>query len=644
MPAQASRYRFGAYEVRIESRELYKNGSKLKLRPQPFQVLQVLVERAGEVVRREELRRALWPSETYVDFERGLNTSIKELRSRLCDSASEPRYIETLPKLGYRLIVPVEREQPVAARDTLPEQQPPIPRLETGLAVYASGNRQIPLRRSWLQGAGALVLLFAVLVGYWQWRHVWAGPKPPSKRLMLAVLPFENLTGDTSQEYWSDGLTEEMIGQLGQLDPDHLGVIARTSVMHYKNQRERLSQVGRDLNVQYIVEGSVRKDSTRIRVSAQLIRVGDETHVWARQYDRQLASLLALQGEIAREISDEIQLALGSPPHSLPAPRPTLSAQEYEAYDLYLKGLYFLNRRQVEAFWQSIDCFQRAIAKDPNNARAYAGLADCYALIGGYSTEPLPEYMTKARAAALRALEIDASLPEAHTALALIVQNHDWDWQTAEKEFRRAIQLNPSYATAHQWYAEHLGYLGRFDEAFVESEAARQLDPISLIIATDNGALLYYSRQYDRAIEKFRSVMEMDPHFSRAGMVVFPYIEKRMWERALSLTAPGGQTCGDQPWFWAQFAYVSGRAGNREQARLALERLKRFYRPQRTDPATFVSAYLGLDEKDEALAWLEKAYSWHSNSMTTLKVDPVWDPLRSDPRFQNLMCRVGLAR
>ncbi len=644
MPAQASRYRFGPYEVRTESRELYKNGTRLKVRPQPFQVLQALVERAGEVVRREELRRILWPSETYVDFERGLNTSIRELRSRLCDSASEPRYIETLPKLGYRLIVPVEAGDPGLTREPAQTRQAPASELHINETYSLGVNPPIQPRRHWLLGAAVLAIVLAAAAGFWQWQHLWARSQPSSERLMLAVLPIENLTGDAGQEYWSDGLTEEMIAQLGRLDPDHLGVIARTSVMRYKNQRERISQIGRELNVQYILEGSVRKESGNVRVSAQLIRVRDESHVWARQYDRQLIGLLALQGEIAREISDEIQLTIGTQRSGPSAARPVLSAEEYEAYDLYLKGLFFWNKRHVNAFRQAIGYFQQAIDKDPKNARSYAGLADCYALLGGYSAEPLPEYMAQARAAALRSLEIDESLPEAHTALALIVQNYDWDWQTTEKEFRRAIQLNPSYATAHQWYAEHLGFRGQFDQAFRESEIARQLDPLSLIIAADNAVLLHYSRQYDRAIEKFCSIMEMDPQFSRAGMVVYPYIETGQAEKALPLVRMWQHARGDQPWFWSILAYVSGRAGKREEARRALEKLKQLYLPERSDPAIFVSAYLGLGDRDKTPSWLEKAYLQHSPSMTTLKVDPAWDPLRGEPRFQILMKRVGLGK
>ena len=282
---------------------------------------------------------------------------------------------------------------------------------------------------------------------------------------MLAVLPFENLTGDPAQEYLSDGLTEEMIAQLGHLDPEHLGVIARTSVMHYKHTTEAAGQIGRELGVQYVLEGSLRREADRVRITAQLVQMKDQTHIWSRQYDRELKSLLALQGEIAQETADEIQLRLGQGHKLRAADRKLASLTSYETYDLYLKGRYFWNKRTKDGFQQAADYFQQSIASDPNYARAYAGLADSYALMSSWSFVPQTEAIPKARAAALRAMQLDDSLAEAHTSLALIAENYDYDWQTAEKEYRRAIQLDPQYATAHQWYAECLSFQGRFPEA-----------------------------------------------------------------------------------------------------------------------------------------------------------------------------------
>lgn len=463
-----------------------------------------------------------------------------------------------------------------------------------------------------------------------------------SGRLMLAVLPFANLTGDASQEYFSDGLTEEMITQLGRLDAQHMGVIGRTSVMHYKHSSEGLDQIGRELGVQYLLEGSVRRESGRVRITAQLIQVKDQTHLWAQEYDRELKDLLVLQGEIARTISAEIEVALGNDKLVQPPTQTDLSAQNYEAYDLYLKGQYFWNKRTTEGFQRAIDYFQQAIAKDANYARAYAGLADSYALIAGYSGVPTGDFMARARAAARRAVELDDSLPEAHTALALVIQNYDFDWQTAEAEFRRAIALNPNYATAHQWYAEHLMWQGRFQEALGESERARQLDPLSLIIASDNGVILLYSRQYDRAIAQFRSVLDMDPNFSRAHMIRRAYVEKGMFAEALALTEKL-PLVDLEPWYWASLAHIYGRAGRQKEAQDALRRLLHLRRRRPIDPMETAFAHVGMGNGDLALSCLEQAYEQHSIGLTALKVDPVYDPLRSDPRFQDLLRRVGLA-
>jgi TolB-like protein/DNA-binding winged helix-turn-helix (wHTH) protein/Tfp pilus assembly protein PilF len=620
---------------------------KLKLRPQACQVLLVLLERAGEGVRREELQQRVWPSNTFVDFEHGLNTAIKELRAVLSDSASEPRYIETLPKLGYRVIAPVSVERAAAAtRAVVPELQ--ATEVLSNLPVVTAPAAVIKPRRGG-RLAAVLAVCAALAIGSiafvrWPRSQPLAHKVPAKGRMMVAVLPFENLMGEEGQDYFSDGLTEEMIAQLGQLDPQQFGVIARTSVMHYKHTSENIEQIGRELGVQYVLEGSVRHDSEKIRINAQLIEAGSQRHVWGQEYDRKLTNLLGLQTEIAYEISNEIQLTLGGSKQKAIVSDASLSPQAYQAYDLYLKGLYFWNKRTLPGFQQAIGYFEQAIAKDPSYAPAYAGLANTYTLLTSYSLAPTTQYMPKARAAALQALKLDDKLPEAHIALALIVENYDWDWDTAEKEYRRAIELNPNYATAHHWYAELLTWRGRFDEALRESEYARQLDPLSLIIATDHAAILYYSRQYDQAIEQFRAVLDMDPNFPRAYQVINAYVEEGRYTEALAAFEEWHRLTGKSPWEPAQLAYIYGRAGQKKKALQELGKLELLSRNQPIDPAVFVSADLAVGEKKEALARLEKAYSQHSNVMTTLKVEPAYDSLRDDPRFEELMRRVGLAQ
>lgn len=644
MPSENLRYRFGPYELRTRTRELYKQGTKLKLRPQPYRVLKVLLERAGDVVSREELHDLLWPAETFVDFEQGLNTSIKVLRAVLSDSAGEPRYIETLPKLGYRIIVSVDVdvEEPTPLRDSAAlaraaaVESPVDPKNPPDFAPHALSLRRWPV----FVGI-SVVLITAALTGYFQWARSRSAPPPAGGRTMLAVLPFDNLTGDPSQDYFSDGLTEEMIAQLGRLDPQHLGVIARTSVMHYKNTSEQLEQIGRDLGVQYVLEGSVRRDSDKVRISAQLIQVKDQSHVWARQYDRELNNLLTLEGEIAREIAGGIQLTLGNANHIDSARyQVSLSPNSYEAYDLYLRGLYFWNKRTAPDFERAIEYFQHATEKDPNYAQAYTGLADSYVLMAGYSDVPPKEFMPKARAAALRAVELDDTLAEAHVSLAVIAQDYDWDWPTVEKEYRRAIELNPNYPTAHQWYAESLALQGRFDEAFVEIERARQLDPLSLIIGSDYAVILYFSRQYDRAIEQFRSVLDREPRFPRAHMVAYAYVEKGMYAEALA-DIQNWRRLGDGPQSML-LAYVSGRAGQQAEARQALRDLQ--LKPGEKSYAFSIAvAYLGIGDNEKAIKWLQKSYTERTITIA-LRVDPSFDPLRSDPRFQQLMRGMGLAK
>jgi TolB-like protein/DNA-binding winged helix-turn-helix (wHTH) protein len=639
--------RFGdGVELDAQSYKLRRAGRVLKLERIPLEILLLLIEQRGQIIAREQIVERVWGKGAFLDTDNSINSAIRKIRQVLKDDAEQPRFIQTITGQGYRFIAPVAEIGPEVGpgvghevgRQPVPTQVD-APRATAPAALPTRLQRPWPIR---LILAGVLLVLLIVAGAGWI-RSRSRSPQPPNGRLMLAVLPFQNLTGDSSQDYFSDGLTEEMITQLGNLDPKQLGVIARTSVMHYKNSSTPLEQIGGELGVQYLLEGGVRRDSDHVRITAQLIQVKDQTHLWARKYDRELSSLLVVQGEIAQEIADEIQLTLGDHRPQTPSAMSSLSPQVYQAYDLYLKGQYFLSKRTIAGFQQAIEYFQQATTKDPNYARAYAGLADSYALLTGYSAAPSTRYMPQARAAALRALQIDDKLPEAHTALALIVQNYDWDWQTAEKEYRRAIELNPNYATAHHWYAEHLMWRGQFDAALGESERARQLDPLSLIIAADNGVILYNSREYDRAIEKWRAVLEMDPDFGRAHLITAAYAEKGMFAEALADIESKRHPVGP-PFYWALLAWVDGRLQREPQSQHALQELERFSRQQQIDPGILAWAYAGTGNKNQAFAWLEKAYDQHSIGLTALKVDPVYDPLRNDPRFQNLLQRVGLAQ
>jgi tetratricopeptide (TPR) repeat protein len=418
-------------------------------------------------------------------------------------------------------------------------------------------------------------------------------------------------------------------------------VIARTSVMHYKSGKPSLEQIGRELGVQYVLEGSVRRDADKVRITAQLIQMKDQSHLWSRRYDRELKSTLALQSEIAEQIAGEIQLALGRHKFALAAEPPRRSSTSYEAYDLYLRGRYFWNKRTPDGFQRAIDYFQQAIARDPGYAQAYAGLADCYVLMAAFSGVPPAELMQKARAAATKALQLDEGLAEAQTSLALITENYDWDWPAAEKEYHRAIELNPNYATAYQWYAEYLTWLGRFDEASRASERARELDPLSLIIAADNGTIFYYSRQYARAEAKLNAVLEMDPTFARAHAVREVYVEEGKFAEARA-DIEQCRTLFGMEVYWSSLAYTLGRSGQAAEAKRPLDELERLNRQQPVNPAVMAWAYAGMSDKDHTLLWLNQAYAQRSNTMTALKVEPAFDFLRGDPRFQDLIHRVGL--
>jgi TolB-like protein/DNA-binding winged helix-turn-helix (wHTH) protein len=444
------------FELDLTAWQLRRAGRLIKLERIPMEVLLFLVQNQGELVSREQIVEKIWGKDTFLDTDNAVNGAIRKIRQVLRDDADQPRFIRTISGKGYSFIAPVLECPDIEARlleTATPDSLATEPgagreRVEPEAAApfAADSIAALPGQRSLFGRSIRAAMIVAIMasVAYIGWSEFRARPSHAGGRAMLAILPFDNLTGDADQEYFSDGMTEEMITQMGSLDPAQMGVVARTSVMHYKHSQEPLPQIARELGVQYVLEGSVRRNADKVRITAQLIQVSDQTHLWARNYDRDIKDVLVVQSEIAREISGEIQTALGEHKPIAPAVPQTLSPEALEAYNLYLKGQYFWNRRALQ---QAVSYFQQATEKDPNFARAYAGLADCYTLLGAYAGAPPAEFAAQARAAARRALQLDDSLPEAHTALALIVQNYDYDWQTAEKEFKRAIELNPNYAT-----------------------------------------------------------------------------------------------------------------------------------------------------------------------------------------------------
>jgi len=459
---------------------------------------------------------------------------------------------------------------------------------------------------------------------------------------MLAVLPFENLSGDSQQEYFSSGLTEEMITQLGDLEPNRLGVIARTSAMQYKDARKDTRQIGRELGVDYILEGSVRREGDRVRITAQLIQVKDQTHLWAKDYERNLRDILALQSDVASSIAREIKLKLTSEETARLANIPALNP---DAYELYLKGRYFWNKRTEDGFIRAIRYFEQATVLDPKYAQPYAGAADAYALLGSIPNLQISreQAMPKAKAAALKALQLNDSLAEAHTSLAFVEMQYEWDWPGSEKEFKRALELNPNYATAHQWYAIWLMAQGRPAEALEEERRAQQADPLSIIIKTDTAQLLIYAGRSDEATVQAQRALEIDPAFPLAHLYLgIAYVEKKDYNAAIAEFQKVLVIDKRDPWALSGLAQTYALVGQRGKSEAILRELLERTKSQEDLTIELARVYAQLGETDRAFAWLEKAYRNRTGGLILL--NPVFDfrALHHDPRFADLDRRIGL--
>jgi TolB-like protein/DNA-binding winged helix-turn-helix (wHTH) protein/Tfp pilus assembly protein PilF len=647
-PSSAHSVRFGVFEIDLRTGELRKKGIRIKLQGQPFLLLTTLLKQRGELVTREELRRTLWPDDTFIDFDHSLGTGINKLREVLGDSAANPRFIETLPRRGYRFIAPIEvvsagEDVPVVSEAPL-EEQAPAP----GDPVGAEDHDQVDLTKKtavgklprwpllWKIAAFALLPLAAIFV-------VWI--LHPGSRLLpsirsLAVLPLENLSSDASQEYFSDGMTDELITELGQIS--ELRVISRTSAMTYKGVRKPLPQIARELNVDAVVEGTVLRSGNRVRITAQLIRASADKHLWAQSYEVELRDVLALQRSVARSIAEQIRIKLNPSEQTHLKGLKTVNAEAYEAY---LKGRYFWNKRTGNGLKKAVDYFNQAIEEDPDYAQAYAGLADTYALMGDWEYGVLPptEAFPKAKAAATKALTLDSTLGEAHTSLAFVLDLFDWDWGAAEREYRHAIELSPSYATAHHWYTWHLIVLGRNSEAITEMRKAESLDPLSLIISADVADVLLCARRYDESIQQSRKTMEMDPRFAVTHYELGQaFVQKHMYNEGIAELQTAIDLSGGNKAFKSNLAYAYATSGRRNKALEILSDLKNRSNSGFSNASEVALIYVGLDEKDQAMTWLEKAYGERFNP--SVLVRPCFDPLRSDPRFQDLLRRIGLSR
>jgi TolB-like protein/DNA-binding winged helix-turn-helix (wHTH) protein/Tfp pilus assembly protein PilF len=640
--------RFGIFEVSFDSGEMRRAGLKIRVQQQPLKLLQILLERPGEVVSREHLRSRLWANESFGDFDQAVNIAIGKLRSALGDAAENPRYIETLPKRGYRFIAEVTivdfDSRSGGELSDLPESptrtsassdlnlSPPDTPVQIAAVTDASKRRWWTKRRiviATVVGLG-LSILVVPLALYWTHR--------PTGIRSLAVLPLDNFSGDPSQDYFADGMTDELITDLAQIRA--LRVVSRTSVMMYKGTRKPLTQIARELNVDAVVEGSVLRSGDQVRITAQLIQVPVDKHLWAESYQGNVRDTLAVQNRVARAIAEEIRIEVTPQEQAVLKSAKTIAPEAYEAY---LKGRYFWNKRTGDGLKKAVDYFNQALAKDPNYAAAYSGLADTYALLGDwqYAVMPPKETMPKALSAARKALKLDDSLGEAHASLAFCLEGFDWDFATADREFQRAIELNPGYATAHHWYAWHLSLIGRNSEAIAEMKKAENLDPVSPVVSADLAELLLIVHLPDESMQQSRKTIEMNSDFAFAhNQLAQAYIQKQMFGDAIAELREAMRLAGNNPIFVANLARAYAGSKRRAEAESLLNNLKSRSTPTAPLVAEIAMIYTALGDKDQAMVWLEKGYEERINPGVLER--PCFDVLRSDPRFQDLWHRIGL--
>ena len=601
------------------------------MQQQPLRLLEVLLERPGEVVTREELRSRIWPNESFGDFDQAVNVAIAKLRGALGDSADNPRYIETLPRRGYRFIADVA----VVNR--------PTNKLELVHEVASSGTeeraplevarpKRLPWQHAWKALGLAMVLMLLILM---VWTFFWRNRQPAiilssSPIRSLAVLPLENLSSD-SEDYFADGMTDELITDLAQISV--LRVISRTSVMPYKGVRKPLPQIARELNVDAVVEGTVLRSGKQVRITAQLIRALADKHLWAQSYEGDVSDTLALQKKVARAIAEQIRIKLTPQDEAV---LENVKVVNPEAYEDYLKGRYFFNKRTADDLKKATYYFKQAIESDPNYPLPYAGLADIYQL----SDRP-----QLAREEVQKALKLDDHLAAAHNSLARLLYLFNRDWEGADSEFKRALELDHNYAPAHHWYSMYLALEGRKEQALAEAEKAYELDPLSPVVGAWLAKILQEAGQLDKAIEQAKKTLDLEPDSAVTHAVLgVVYEDNRMYadaiaeyKRALQLGGPPGEMRG-------LLGYAYAVSGNRTDAEKIIAELKALWPGHAHSALDLAAVFSGLGDKESALYWLEKAQERHVSDLIGIAQDPHFVELRSDRRFQALAQRAGPPR
>jgi TolB-like protein/DNA-binding winged helix-turn-helix (wHTH) protein/Tfp pilus assembly protein PilF len=625
--APRAAYEFGRFTLISTEKRLLCDGKVVPLAPKVFDTLLLLVENHGRLVQKDELLKALWP-DTVVE-EVGLAHNVSQLRKVLGDPADDPKFIETLPKRGYRFIAAVRAlDEPAARQASLPAN-----------GVASSAVQRAAWSRPAIVATVAAVLgLVAATSAYLYWPR--AGQRvagAPLEIHSLVVLPLENLSGDKEQQYFADGITDALTTDLAQVGS--LRVISRTSAMQFKGSRQTLPQIGHELKVDAVVEGTVARVDNRVRVTAQLIEARSDRHLWARTYERNLKDVLALQDEIAQDIAEQIRIELTPRERSLLT---QVHAVDPEAHDAYLKGRYWWSQRTAEGERKGLDYFQKAVAKDPTYALAYAGVADSFIVLGFHGRLPPREALPKGKDSAIRALELDPSLAEAHTSLAIVKFSHDWDWSGAQHEFKQALALNPNYATAHHWYSHYLVAMGRLDEAVNELERARDLDPFSVPINAFLGQALYYARRYDDALRQFRRGLEMYPdRVEFYEGIADVYEQKKIFAETFAVRQQSLRLTNDiQTARTLDQAYR--RSGYEGYLRKKAQILEQAPHLDMFAVLFLAHLYALLDDEADAMPCLERAYDEHNPWLLNVQVDPAMDSVRSSPRFRDLVRRIGL--